>query len=222
MTKSLTLGFVTALAFAGAASAQDATVSAQASYSAPAPAASSSGGGSSDLRLVGQVRFDAINLVGELGGAGAVPVTGATPITPFFTAGIRILDTRLFIGAGLGFGGFSADTGASDVGRFNFAFTPVASYDFLSSENAALYGIGMFNLVSVGESETDGPGGSVNNNDDIFGIGLNAGVGIRGKLNEALAISTEFGWGFSSLGGAADSFDHGLWGTVVFEASTGL
>jgi hypothetical protein len=138
---------------------------------------------------VGQVRLDSINLVGELGGRGAAPVTGFTPVTPFFTAGVRILDTRLFIGAGIGFAGVSQEVAGGDVGRFSFSLSPVASFDFISNDSAALYGIGMLNLISVGESETEpnGPGNSTNNGDDGFGLGLNAGVGIRGKLTSPLA-----------------------------------
>lgn len=228
MKNTIALGLLMASLTAGTAFAQDATsttttsTTATTSYSAPA---SSGGGGDSDLRLVGQVRLDSINLVGELGGRGAAPVTGFTPVTPFFTAGVRILDTRLFIGAGIGFAGVSQEVAGGDVGRFSFSLSPVASFDFISNDSAALYGIGMLNLISVGESETEpnGPGNSTNNGDDGFGLGLNAGVGIRGKLTESLGIATEFGWGFTNVSGdGGDSFDHGLWASLVFEASTGL
>ncbi|MCA9601541.1 MAG: hypothetical protein KC417_05945, partial [Myxococcales bacterium] len=180
---------------------------------------SSSSSGHSDVRLAIQARLDALNLVHEMGGAlGAV-----TPLTPFATIGVRILDERLFLGAGLGFAGGSRDVAAgAEQGRAAFAFTPVASFDVLTTEFAALYFIGMFNLISLGETSTDTAAGSANANDDVFGIGLNAGAGIRGKINESLAIGGEFGWGFSALNGPGDSFDHGFWGTLMFEASIGL
>lgn len=82
-------------------------------------------------------------------------------------------------------------------------------------ELAALYVLGWLNF---GDSDT---GAFV---PDSFFVGLNVGLGVRGKINEALSIGTEWGWGFAKFtdNAAVPDFANGFFGTIVFEASIGV
>jgi hypothetical protein len=222
-----------------------------ASGGAPAPAPSyastsssdsgfeESAGGSSGTRLGLQVRLDALNLIGpggtiNIGGPGGISIggpidVGIGPTVPLVTPGVRFVDGKLFLGFGLGFAGGSNDTGGpgggGDRGQSGFSVSPLVSYDLVTDAVAALHLAGWFNLASLGEEETCNAAGTCSDNagSDADGLGLNVAAGVRGKLSEGLAIGGEFGWGFMSGSvGTADYFNHGLIGTLLFEASVGL
>ena len=106
---------------------------------------------------------------------------------------------------------------------------PLATFDLLSDEYAALSLLGALNIGSLGESETcgNGPGGAmtcVQSDDDAFGFGLTLGAGIRGMITQGLALGGEFGWGFLSIAAdpAGDTFVHGIFGNLTLEASVGI
>lgn len=194
------------------------------------PEPEESSGGSGDVRLGVQARLDAMNVLGLDGpisifGLGGPIELGIGPTIPIVTPGVRFADDRLFLGLGLGFAGGSNDTGGmSDRSQFAFSLSPLASYDIVSETIAALSLVGWFNIASLGDEEQCAGSMCADNPDsDASGIGLNLGAGVRGKINQALAIGGEFGWGFMSGSvGAEDYFNHGLWGTILFEASVGL
>jgi hypothetical protein len=157
-----------------------------------------------DIRLALQLRIDAIN---TLSLASSLNVDGPGPdlsniglrlLVPVATPGVRILDDELFLGLGFGFVGASAEDGPNEVSRSGFSLSPLASYDVLDDESAALSLLGWFNLASLGETEVCGPGGCVDQNNDVFGVGLSLGAGLRGFLTEGVALGGEFGWGFLS------------------------
>ncbi len=211
-------------AAAGSGSASGGAGSAPA-YASSDPGLDEAPAGSSDARLGIQARFDALNVLDLVN-----PIQeGIGPAVPIVTAGVRFVDGKLFLGLGLGLVGASNDTGggggANDRGQSGFTFSPLMSYDVVSDAVAALHLVGSFNIASLGEEEDCNAAGmcSDNPNSDADGLGLNLGAGIRGKLNEGLAIGGEFGWGFmSGAVGTNDYFNHGLFGTVLFEASVGL
>lgn len=218
--------------------------SAPASSSAPTYASDSGfeepSSGSSDARLGVQLRLDALNMIG-VGGSINLPGPGGPiliggpievgigPSVPLATPGVRFVDGKLFLGLGLGFVGGNNDTGGggggADRGQSGFSLSPLVSYDVLSDAVAALHLVGWFNIASLGEEEDCNAAGvcSDDPNSDASGLGLNLGAGVRGKLSEGLAIGGEFGWGFMSGSvGPVDYFNHGLFGTLLFEASVGL
>lgn len=183
---------------------------------------------SSGLRIALQGRLDAVNMT-QLARP-AVPdnlagTLGANLLTPVVTPGVRLLDTRLFLGLGLGWSHASseANNGDSDS-QGGFSLVPTVSFDVLSNEDAALSLGAMLTLASLGQTENCNNNTCVDENDDAFGLGLSALVGIRGKISEALSLGTEFGWGFLSVNrdGNRDLFVHGLLGMIVLEASIGL
>lgn len=181
----------------------------------------SGGGGGGGLRLALQFRLDAIDLV-----AAADPIQAGLGrnMVPLVTPGVRILDNKLFLGLGLGFAAFSADNMGAETSRSGFSLSPLASYDLIDGSAGALALVGWFNYVSLGSTENCAPNGMcMEQNDDRSGVGLNLGVQIRGKLNESLAIGSEWGWGFLSTSqGGTDTFTHGIFGTLLFEGSVGL
>jgi hypothetical protein len=198
--------------YAENAAAQTADVSASARVYAPAPSPSSA-------RLGLQGRFDALNMISEgefmLNDPGDVLVGGL--FVPIVTPGFRFLEDRLYLGLGLGFGGYDAEEANGDeTARSAFSLSPLAMYDVLTDRYAALSLGGWFNFLILGETDES--------NDDAFGIGLNLAAGIRGKISPGLAIGSEFGWGFINLAWDNDNdvFFHGLFGTIFFEASVGI
>lgn len=189
--------------------------------------------GEAGIRLAIQGRFV---LVSALDAA----ITGGNrPVTPVATVGVRLMDQRLFLGLGLGFGGTSVST-CGNAGCDNdkttrsqsyFSVSPVATFDVLRERFGALYLAGWFNFLSysavhlehTGDASVETGGGS--------GIGLNLAVGLRGKITDGLSIGTEWGWGFVSAsdeGNASgdpddtNTFAHGIFGSVVVEGSIGL
>jgi hypothetical protein len=188
----------------------------------------SSGGG---LRIAVQVRpFVAQELFIDVNPG---PGFSIDPSMPLVTPGVRLLDDGvLFVGLGLGFTGVSRDslpTGgmtSEDRSQGGFAIGPLVSYDLISETHAALHLLASFNIASVGDVEICPSGGSCMDATDsgVSGLGLNLGAGVRGKINEALAIGGEFGWGFMSGSGQGEQgyFTHGIMGTLLFEASVGI
>jgi hypothetical protein len=155
------------------------------------------GGGSSDLRLAIQGRLAGLNLLLNPG----VP----TAVVPPVTAGIRLLDTKLFVGLGVGFGSINDD------GPRAWNLTPLATYDLLTTDIAALYLGGWLNF-----GKTDAPA-------DSFFVGFDFGAGIRGKINEAVSIGAEFGWGLVAFPDPpTNNIANGFFGNIVFEASIGV
>ena len=199
----------------GIAAAQTADVSASGKVYAPRPTSSSA-------RLGLQGRFNALNMITD----GSLLFTDADSsygdvvgplFVPIVTPGFRFLDERLYLGLGFGFGGFDfEDPAGNDTSRSAFAFSPLAMFDVLTDRYAALSLGGWLNMVILGETN--------DNNDDAFGIGLNLAAGIRGKISPGLAIGSEFGWGFVNVAwdNENEAFFHGLFGTVLFEASVGI
>jgi hypothetical protein len=171
-------------------------------------AGSRAGGGSSDsgIRLAFQGRLDVINLAVSNQFA---PLFSPAPIT---TTGVRVLDGKLFAGLGVGFGS------RNDGGASAFTMSPLVSFDVLSTDLAALYAVSWLNIGKV-----EGAGGGGLGGNDTPLVGLNLGAGIRGKINEAIAIGSEWGWGFVKFTDQpAQDFTNGFWGTIMFEASIGL
>jgi hypothetical protein len=197
--------------FAGNAAAQTADASVSGKVYAPRPSYSSA-------RLGLQGRLDALNMIaeGETALAGPSQFAGFL-FVPIVTPGFRFLDERLYLGLGFGFGGYDDENGAAaDSSRSAFSLSPLAMYDVLTDRYAALALGGWLNVLVLGEEE--------NQDDDGFGIGLNIAAGIRGKISPGLAIGSEFGWGFINISrdNDDDRFFHGLFGTILFEASVGI
>ncbi len=179
--------------------------------------------GGEGLRLGIQGRIDAINLV-----AIADPdpfLSQRRLLVPIVTPGVRLLDdNELFLGLGLGFSGYSSENGADEDSRSGWSLSPLATYDVLKDDVAALALLGWINLASLGETEDCDAGGCDDQNDDAFGWGLSLGAGVRGFVSEGLAIGGEFGWGFLDIGydAGADVFVHGVFGNIFLEASVGI
>jgi hypothetical protein len=200
-------------------------------------------GSSSAVRLALQGRLTAVQYTETRGlgvGPGDVGVPQST-LAPYATAGVRLIDSRLFVGLGLGFGSYSfKDCGATcddyrSVSRGYFGLSPVVSFDFLRSGPAALYGLGWLTFGSIGGStvviETPGARNTTETRDGGSALGASLAVGIRANIVDGLAIGTEWGWGFASYvfdgreaGDAQDEsvFTHGMFGTVMIEGSLGL
>jgi hypothetical protein len=180
--------------------------------------------GGEGLRLGIQGRLDAINMV-----AIADPdpfLSQRRLLVPIVTPGVRLLDdNELFLGLGLGFSGYSSDNGPNEQSRSGWSLSPLASFDVLKDDVAALALLGWINLASLGEEENCDAGGCETDNDDAFGWGLSLGAGLRGFVSEGLALGGEFGWGFLDIGydgGGPDVFVHGIFGNIFLEASIGL
>jgi hypothetical protein len=195
--------------------------------SASAPAASSYRSSSSP-RLALQIRLDALTMVGPFDGAPNVGpgIVGRKLLLPVAAPGVRFLDGKLFLGAGLSFFGWSEEQPNGDeTSRSGFGLHPLVTFDIVRESSAALSLNGALNIASLGESEScGGPAGCVDNNDDAFGLGLSVGAGIRGLLGPGLAIGGDFGWGFLNV--SADNVDstfvHGIFAALMVEASVGL
>jgi hypothetical protein len=188
-------------------------------------------GGDSDTRLGIQVRLDAINVLSRAEPIGAD--LGTRLLVPIVAPGVRLLDDgALFFGLGFGFAGTDGAEGpGEEYSRSGFSISPLATFDVLGDEAAALSLLGALNIGSLGESETCGGGGPgpgpmtcVQGDDDAFIFGLTLGAGIRGKLSEGLALGGEFGWGFLNISSdpEGDTFIHGIFGNLTLEASVGI
>ncbi len=132
---------------------------------------------------------------------------GEFAAAPFVTAGLRMLDERLFVGLGFGL------HGVNDNGGSGFSLSPVVTFDLLTDRLGALYVGGWVNLGSVSQ-----PGPST----DVFFFGANVLAGVRGKLAKSVSFGVEWGWEFAWADVPAQSFAHGIFGAVVLEASVGL
>jgi hypothetical protein len=143
---------------------------------------------------------------------------------PIVTPGVRFLDDRMFLGLGLGFAGYSQDNGADEDSRSGFSLSPHISYDLLRENVAAFSLLAFLNYARLGETEDCDPGGCMDLNDDVSGLGITLGAGLRGLIGPGLALGGEFGWGFLDLSAdpGTDIFVHGLFGTLMLEASVGL
>ena len=178
-----------------------------------------------DIRLALQLRIDAINTLAladpsGVEGAGFMSV-GRRLLVPVATPGVRILDDELFLGLGFGFAGASYDNGPNEESRGGFSVSPLASYDVLDDDSAALSLLGWLNLASLGESEVCTAAGCADQNNDVFAWGLSLGAGLRGFLTESVSVGGEFGWGFLSAGfdAGGDVFGHAVFGNLFLEAS---
>lgn len=235
MKTNKTIGWLLAavlVALAAPVSAQDAQ--------ADSSGGGGGGGSSSGIALEFQGRLALMNTngTGLLSGFGNTTTgSGAQgPATmPLVTAGVRLLDQRLFVGVGIGFYGMHERdcTGAvcSNQKVRGWNLTPTVSYDVLVRGPARLYPLGMFNLGRAGTTVNDPGGGTTVTTDGDFWWGMNLGLGIRGEIADTMAIGTEWGWGFArtsnSLGTPAGSdsnafFSHGAFGTIFFSARIGL
>lgn len=190
-------------------------------------------GGGDGLRLAIQARLDAINTLSIVdpdidapGPGGVLAAEGRRLLVPIVTPGVRLLDDHaLFLGAGLGFAGFSAESGPNEDSRAGWSFSPLVSYDVLSDDSAALALLGWFNIASLGETEECDAGGCEEQNDDASAWGLSLGANLRGFIGEGLALGGEFGWGFLDVAfddPNLDVFVHGVFGNIFLEASIGI
>lgn len=208
-----------------------ASASTSSSASTPPPMMSSSSS-SSGVRLAMQGRIDALNIVqlasplsnGNNAGSQST-MLGRSLMTPAITPGVRLIDTRLFLGLGLGFGHADWDAGNQSASQSGFSMVPTATFDVLSGADAALSLGAMFTIASIGETEVCGGNTCTNVNNNASGMGLTGLVGLRGKITESVALGTDFGWGFLKVsrdGNNPDEFIHGLVGMFMLEASLGL
>ena len=178
-----------------------------------------------DIRLALQLRLDAINTLAlaEPGGIDDLGFlyVGRQLLVPVATPGVRLLDDELFLGLGFGFAGVSTDDGPNEASRGGFSVSPLASYDVLDDDAAALSLLGWLNLASLGETEACTAAGCTDLNNDAFGWGLSLGAGLRGFLTDSVSVGGELGWGFLSVGYDAgpDAFVHGIFANLFLEAS---
>jgi hypothetical protein len=178
-----------------------------------------------DIRLALQLRIDAINTLSLADPAGVVGAgivdLGRHLLVPVATPGVRLIEDRLFIGLGFGFVGASTEDGPNEESRSGFSVSPLASYDVLDNDAAALSLLGWLNLASLGETEQCTAAGCADQNDDAFGWGLSLGAGLRGFLTDSVAVGGELGWGFLSIASDAggDAFVHGVFANLLLEAS---
>lgn len=200
-----------ALLTASAASAQTVTASAGGAYSRP-----------SSVRLGLQARVNMLNVLLPVVIDGEV----ADPYVPFVTPGVRLLNDRLFIGLGFGFGGLNVEGDSYQRSRSTVSVSPMAFYDLISDPLAAFALGGWFNFASISDLDTcdeDGDNcGTRTGDDNKFGWGINLGAQLRGKISQGLALGGEFGWGFKSVSNGTDVFAHGIFGNILLEASVGL
>jgi hypothetical protein len=208
-----------ALLVANVTSAQTtAAVSANTGYSRP-----------SSVRIGLQGRYNAVN-VGPLGlgseaTGGALASSYKNAIVPIITPGVRFLNDRLFLGLGFGFTGASTDReqvgGQVEDSQAAFSISPTAFFDVLSEPIAALSVGGWLTIESLSDNE-ECAGDNCSEGGGATAWGLNLAAGIRGKITPGLAIGGEFGWGFLSISNNEDTFYHGVFGNILFEASLGL
>lgn len=184
-------------------------------------------GGSGGVRLGIQLRLDALNALGPLDSTdGGVESIGRRLLVPLVAPGVRLLDDKLFFGVGLNLHGWSSEEpNGAEASRSGFGLNPLVTFDVLRDTAAALHLLAALNIGSLGETEACDPMGMcVDGNDDVFGIGLTLGAGVRGLIGPGLSLGAEFGWGFLSTSSDNDDsvFVHGLFGALILEASVGL
>ena len=227
------------LAMAGSAAAQgnpengDVELSAgtqlKAETPAPAPerpathvrsSASYSGGSTGDMRLALQVRMPAANIMTG-GGATSDSALGGR-LMPLVTPGLRLLDTRLFAGLGLGYAAFSTsdDDGDTVNSRSGFTLVPTVTYDLIDEREVAVGVGGMLSLGILGESSSE----NADANDDAFTWGLTVLGEVRAKPLASLGVGVDFGWSFTNTSPDTGNSTaaHGFVGMLVIEASTNI
>jgi len=187
---------------------------------------------SGDVRIGLQLRLDALTMLGPLDSTSGATGLNAQSIgrrlmVPFATPGVRLVDGKLFIGAGIGLHGWSTeDEDGNEASRSGFGLSPLAQFDVIRSDAAALSLGGALQFASLSETEVcpDGPPGCMDQNDGATGVGLSLGAGVRGLLLPGLAIGGDLGWGFISLSSDDDSstFIHGIYAAILFEATVGV
>lgn len=200
-------------------------------------ASASSSSSSSSLRIGLQLRLDALNVLGPVDSTRTTPgATGAGGsaregigrrlLVPLAAAGVRFLDQRLFLGAGIGFHGWSTENQpGAEASQSGFGISPLAQFDVLRESGAALSLGGALHLASLSETETCEPDGDcMKNNDGASGVGLSLGAGVRGLITPGLALGGDLGWGFLSLSGDDDAsaFVHGIYAAILLEATIGV
>lgn len=231
MKNTKTFGWLVAAALLGLslpASAQDGAAS----------GTGDSGGSGSSISLELQGRLPVLNIGGS-SIAGVPTLRGddtSPPATlPAVTAGVRLLDQRLFVGVGIGWYGtrFNDCTGGGGGGCVDtrvrgYQLTPTVTYDVLVRGPARLYPIGMLSLGTLGRQSATVAGITQSASGD-FWLGMNLGAGIRADFADgALSIGSEWGWGFARTaydepgGGTNKLSAQGAWGTVFFAARLGL
>lgn len=224
---------VSAIGFATPALAQDASGDIEAGDTTRASASySSSNRSSSDgIRLGMQIRLDALNVLGPIDTSGAPsgrPSDGVARrlLVPLAAVGVRLVDQRLFLGAGIGFYGWSTENDAgAESSQSGFGLSPLAQFDVLRDTAGALSLGGALHIASLSESETCNPAGvCMEQNDGGTAVGLSLGAGVRGFITPGLAIGGDFGWGFLSISGDEESsaFIHGIYAALMVEATVGL
>ena len=203
-------------------------------YSNPAPTQSDAGGGGGGVRLAMQGRLDALNTLFASSSIGGGILGVDAGLVPIVTAGARLVDGKLFVGLGFGFFGTSTtnDMGGTEIETTQswLSFCPLASFDLIANDSGALSLLGWFTFASAGNSESCAGGMCMESSDGATAIGLNLGVGIRGKIGDGLAIGTEWGWGFASVDqedlpasmSDESTFFHGIFGNILFEGSVPL
>lgn len=182
---------------------------------------------SSSARIGLQIRLDALNMLGSFDSTpGSTQSIGRRLLVPLATPGVRLLDGKLFLGAGLGLHGWSEEEPDGDESsRSGFGISPLAQFDVLREGSAALSLGGALHLASLGETEVCPNGGScMDANDGATGVGLSLGAGVRGNLLPGLAIGGDLGWGFLSISRDNDSslFIHGIYAAIMVEATVGI
>lgn len=171
-------------------------------------------GGGSSFYLEMQGRIDAFAVAGvdavvSDSGTGGLGVS--LPMVPFMALGVRLLDQKLYVGLGLGFGSRSISTDReapvpdTDERRSAFMLTPMATFDVLVRGAVALYPLVILKMGSIGGGDND----NTPDPEGAFWWGLNAGVGLRGDVTDNVGLFTEFGWGFA----------HGAWSTDTQDES---
>ncbi len=221
LLSTLAATLLTALLFSATVSAQDAAAP-------PAPRRSG-------VQLALQGRLDAMaytvptDVLGQL-----------RSITPYATPGVRLLDGRLFVGLGLGFGSVDVTTCEDTCDDFDsvsqsyFTLSPMVFFDVLRAGPASLYAGGWFSFAPISAATVEirrRAMTTIVETDETSAFGVNLAVGIRGQIVEGLAIGTEWGWAFTSASndgretGPRDDTtitQQGLFGTVMIEGSIGL
>lgn len=179
----------------------------------PVVASNDSGRG---YRIAAQLRLNLGTVLGQ--GAGT-----PAQLLPVATVGLRL--GKLLVGVGVGFQGGTvcADDDCDNSGStFTYSLAPVASFDVLDSEYAAAGATLAIPLGVETDGEACGAGRCTSDKDaGNLSIGVSLAGHVRGKINEALSIGAELGWGlrYTIQDGEGSTFAHGMFGSVVFEAS---
>ena len=182
----------------------------------------------SDVRIGLQIRLDAINVLGPLEQTpGTTQSIGRRLLVPLATPGVRLIDGKLFLGAGLGFYGYSSEDEDEDgQSRSGFGLSPLAQFDVIREDAAALSIGGALHIASMSETEACVAGECMDLDDGASGIGLSLGAGLRGMILPGLALGADFGWGFLSLSyddqDELSVFIHGIYAAIMLEATIGV